>query len=75
MWSMMMTMLETLGGIWELVRLGAKTRFRLRGKYWRWRMETAFGTQKSKMPPRSERRKAILEYARWVRRMRREMRR
>jgi hypothetical protein len=66
-------MLQTLGGLWELMRLAAKTRFRLRGKYWRWRMETAFGSDHSKLPPARARRKATLEYARWVRRMRREM--
>ena len=68
-----MQMIETLGGLWELMRLAAKTKFRLRGKYWRWRLETAFGRDPTRLPTRRERRKASLEYARWVRRMRREM--
>ena len=68
-------MIETIGGLWELLRLAFKTRFRLRGKYWRWRFETAFGNDPSRMPPRRERLRAMLEYGRWVYRMRRVRRR
>lgn len=43
----------------------------MRSKYWRWRYETAFGTDPAKMPNRWQRIKAMLEYGRWVHRMRR----
>lgn len=64
-------MRETLGGLWELLRLGVKTRFRFRGPYWQWRMETAFGHDRSRWPSFRERVRAALEYGKWVRRMRR----
>jgi len=69
----MRTLIELLGGLWELLRLAFKTRFRLRGPYWRWRAETAFGTDPSKLPSRWQRWRAILDYGRWVHRMRRRM--
>lgn len=59
-----------LGGV-ELVRLAARSRFRMGGPYWRWRLETAFGTDRRRWPPRRQRLLAALEYGRWVRRMRR----
>ena len=62
---------ETLGGIWELGWLAVKTRFRLRGAYWRWRQETAFGGDPSLLPSRWQRLCAILHYGRWVYRMKR----
>ncbi len=62
---------ETLVGLWELGWLGVKTRFRLRGAYWRWRQETAFGCDPALHPPRSQRLRAILAYGRWVYRMKR----
>ena len=63
--------IETLGGLWQLARLALKTRCRLRGKYWRWRYETAFGSDPAKMPGRRERWRAMLDYGRWLHRMRR----
>ena len=62
---------ETLGGLWELGWLAVKTRFRLRGAYWRWRQETAFGRDPSLRPSRWQRLCAILDYGRWVYRMKR----
>lgn len=59
---------ETLGGVYELTRLAFITRFRFRGDYWRWRLHTAFGRG---YPPRAELIRSVLEYGRWVRRMRR----
>jgi hypothetical protein len=59
---------ETLGGAWELLRLGMITRFRFRGPYWQWRLHTAFGRG---YPPRRELIASTLEYARWMRQMRR----
>ena len=42
----MKTILLTCGGIYELIRLGVISRFRFRGAYWQWRMDTAFGRGK-----------------------------
>ena len=62
--------MHVLSGAWNLFLLGWKTRFRLRGRYWSWRMETAFGTDPARMPPAAERRRAALAYGAWVGRMR-----
>ena len=64
-------MIDTLGGLWELLLLGCKTRFQMRGPYWRWRYETAFGTDPARMPSRRERWRAILHYGVWVYRTKR----
>jgi hypothetical protein len=69
--SLMRSALETLGGLWALLMLAFKTRFRLRGPYWRWRHETAFGSDPGRMPRRAQRIRAMLEYGKWVWRMRR----
>ena len=63
--------MHALRGAWNLFLLGWATRFRLRGGYWRWRMETAFGADRAKWPPAAERRRAALEYGAWVGAMRR----
>ncbi len=56
-------------GVCELARLAWVTRFRLRGRYWRWRTETAFGRG---MPAsRGELVRRTLAYARWARSIRR----
>lgn len=60
---------DTLGGLWELARLGFITRFHFRGPYWSWRMHTAFGKGE---PPAGDRRRSILDYARWIHRLRRD---
>lgn len=67
----MRSVLDTLGGVYELVRLGWVTRFRFSGAYWQWRMQTAYG--KGPRPGRGRMLHDVLEYARWVRRMRRSM--
>ncbi|MCL4741720.1 MAG: hypothetical protein KJZ54_05890 [Phycisphaerales bacterium] len=60
---------ETIGGLYALVRLGFITRFRFAGPYWRWRLHTAFGRG---MPEsRVETLRAIVRYGRWMHRMRR----
>ncbi|MHC4219611.1 MAG: hypothetical protein ACYSU7_14305 [Planctomycetota bacterium] len=64
-------LLETLGGLWELVLLAARTGFRLRGPYWRWRGETVFGTDPATRPSRWQRVRAVIAYGRWVYRMKR----
>ena len=61
----------TIIGAWELMRLGIRTRFRFRGPYWRWRVETAFGADPASRPPRRQMMHAALDYGRWIRRMRR----
>lgn len=63
-------LLDTLGGVYELARLGVLTRFRFRGAYWQWRLHTAFGKG---MPARARLWHDVLEYGRWVHRMRRGM--
>ncbi|MHC4218337.1 MAG: hypothetical protein ACYSU7_07760 [Planctomycetota bacterium] len=65
------TWLETIGGLWELVRLAAGSGFRLRGPYWRWRHETAFGSDPGARPSRWQRALIVLDYGRWVYRMKR----
>lgn len=59
--------LDTIGGVYELARLGVITGFRFRGAYWTWRLHTAFGRG---YPPRGELVRSVLAYGRWVRRMR-----
>lgn len=61
--------IETLGGLYELARLAALTRFRFRGDYWSWRLHTAFG----RGYPRSrwELARSVLAYGRWMFRLRR----
>lgn len=61
-------MMETIGGLWALLALGFRTRFRFRGAYWRWRMETAFGNGE---PDPAAKRHAALDYGRWMHRMKR----
>ena len=62
-------LLDTLGAIYELARLGLITGFNFRGEYWSWRMNTAFG--RGYPATRRETVHAVLEYGRWVHRMRR----
>ncbi|MFO0833021.1 MAG: hypothetical protein U0637_14410 [Phycisphaerales bacterium] len=61
----------TLRALWELFRLGWITRFRMSGLYWRWRTGTALGPRGADAVSAAERRRAVLEYGRWVARMRR----
>jgi len=68
----MRRLLETIGGLFQLIRLAVATRFRLAGPYWKWRAETAFGADRERWPPKRQRLKATLDYARWVHRMKRQ---
>jgi len=61
--------IDTVGAIYELARLGIITRFRFRGPYWEWRLHTAFG--RGFPESRVQLIRAVLDYGRWVRRMRR----
>jgi len=69
------TFVGTIAGLLALLSIAASTGFRLRGAYWTWRRETAFGSDPTRWPPVRERRRMILEYARWVASMRRMARR
>ena len=64
-------LIDTLGGLWELFRLAIISRGRLRGRYWRWRAETAYGSDPEQRPPSRERLRAVLAYGRWVYRTKR----
>lgn len=62
-------LLNTVGGLWQILRLFALMRFRFGGGYWQWRMQTAFGRGR----PRGGRREMVragVAYARWMHRMR-----
>lgn len=61
-------LLDTLGGVYQLARLGLLTRFRFRGAYWQWRLHTAFGRG---YPARRELLRSVLDYGRWMHRMKR----
>ena len=65
-----LTVMHAVRGAWNLFLLGLATRFRLRGRYWSWRNETAFGADRAAWPSAAERRRAALEYGAWVGRMR-----
>lgn len=64
----MKSILLTFGGLYELLRLSVISRFRFRGAYWQWRMDTAFG--RGKPASRWEMIKAVLDYGKWIHQMR-----
>lgn len=53
--------------IYELPRMAITARFRVRGPYYAWRWETAFGRG---VPPRGELLRGLVEYAAWAHRIR-----
>jgi hypothetical protein len=59
--------LETLGGLYQLARLGVISKFRFKGAYWQWRMHTAFG--RGYPSTRAELIRSTLEYGRWMHRL------
>lgn len=65
---MLRSLCDTCCGLLELLRLGVITRFRFRGGYWSWRMQTAFGRGH---PARAELLRSILDYGIWIHRTRR----
>lgn len=64
----MRAVIETIGGLWQLLRLGVLTRLRFLGPYWRWRLHTAFG--RGYPASRWALVRSVLEYGRWMHRMR-----
>lgn len=68
-------MMRHLIALRELALLGWRTRFRRRGAYWAWRLDTAFGHDPKRIPDAAARREAIVDYANWVAAMRRLRRR
>ncbi len=64
----MRRILDFCGGLLSLALLTRRGALNPRNRYWQWRRETAFG---SFAVPRPERRRAILDYGRWVFRMQR----
>lgn len=64
----MRAIIDTIGGLYELLRLACISGFRFRGPYWSWRMHTAFGRGK---PPLPELLESVLDYGRWAYRTRR----
>ncbi len=64
-------LVQTIGGLWELLLLAARSRFRMRSRYWNWRRETAFGGGAGDRPTPAEVRRAVIDYGRWVFRMKR----
>jgi hypothetical protein len=57
------------GAVLALLRLGVATNFNFDGAYWKWRWQTAWGN--GEKPKGREKLRAMMEYARWVARMRR----
>lgn len=60
--------MRTVWGLWWLLVILLRSRFRLGGAYWVWRRRTAVGDGRR---PAREMVAGVLEYARWVARMRR----
>jgi hypothetical protein len=67
------TLAESLGGLWALLVLAIKSRFRMGNAYWRWRSETAFGHKPGQQLSGWQRFRAVMEYGRWVYRMKRSI--
>jgi hypothetical protein len=64
---------ETLGGLWCLVMLAMRGALGRRSHYWKWRDETAFGHPPAQRPSLPKRLRAMLDYGRWVYRMKRRL--
>jgi hypothetical protein len=62
------TLIDSIGGVYELARLAVLTRCDFHGPYWTWRLHTAFGNSPIN---RGEAARSVLKYARWIRHQRR----
>lgn len=65
---MIRSLLDFLGGLFEMIRMGVISKFKLRGQYWSWRTHTAFPESN---PPRGQSMPRLaLEYFIWAHRIR-----
>jgi hypothetical protein len=64
---------ETIGGMWCLLSLALRGALSRRSRYWKWRQETAFGSDAARRPAIRQRVRAMLDYGRWVYRMKRRL--
>lgn len=70
----MSRVIKTIGGLCCLFMFAARAGFRMKSSaYWRWRDDTAFGHDPARRPPFMQRMHAMLDYGRWVWRMKRRM--
>ncbi|MCA9303625.1 MAG: hypothetical protein KC996_05855 [Phycisphaerales bacterium] len=60
--------LDILGGLYEMLCMGIRSRFNLRGDYWSWRTHTAFPD--GDPPPGHSKPRLALEYFIWAHRIR-----
>ncbi|MAA52171.1 MAG: hypothetical protein CMJ41_03900 [Phycisphaerae bacterium] len=58
-------------GLLGLTLVVMRARGRLRGAYWTWRQQTAFGGSPSEWPAARKRRRSMLDFGAWVWAMRR----
>jgi len=72
MTTMIRGIIENIAGLWELLTLAARSGFQMRNSYWKWRRETAFGDFRV---GRFDRFRAILDYGKWVHRMKKNTKR
>ena len=61
--------MRTLLAWWEMARLVLTGRYKRGSRYWAWRQDTAFGGPRKLS--RSERARALRDFALWTRAMRR----
>lgn len=69
--DLMRRVFATIIGMYELLRIAVQNRFRINNPYWKWRYETAFGTDPAKRPSRRAQLRSMIDYGVWVNRMRR----
>lgn len=69
--------LERIGGLFELARIGVASRLRGGEAYWKWRRDTAFGSQAASVKYGTkklsawQRAGAMMRFGAWVVRMKR----
>ena len=75
--SVLQRIIERIGGVWELARIGCASHLRGGHRYWDWRRETAFGSDAknvkcgTKRLSRRDRIRAVMRFGSWVYRMKR----
>jgi len=67
--STLRSIIEFPCAIYQLTRLAIISRFRFKGDYWSWRLQTAFG--RGYPATRRELLMSIIDYGRWIHRTRR----